>query len=66
MADPKPAPRPTAQYESDRIDFLTLLENQRTLLSEQLDYFRVLGDLADARADLERAIGIDLDLAYRQ
>ncbi len=47
-------------YESDRIDFLTLLENQRTLLAEQLDYFRVLADLAEARADLERAVGIDL------
>ena len=41
-------------YASDRIDFLTLLENQRTLLAEQLDYFRVLADLAEARADLER------------
>jgi outer membrane protein TolC len=47
-------------YESDRLDFLTLLENQRTLLAEQLDYFRVLADLAEARADLERAVGIDL------
>jgi outer membrane protein TolC len=47
-------------YETDRSDFLTLLENQRTLLAEQLDYFRVLADLAEARADLERAIGIDL------
>lgn len=50
-------------YESDRTDFLTLLENQRTLLAEQLDYFRVLADLAEARADLERAIGIDLGSA---
>lgn len=46
-------------YESDRIDFLTLLENQRTLLAEQIDYFRVLADLAEAQADLERAIGVD-------
>ena len=45
---------------SDRVDFLTLLENQRTLLDEQLDYVRVLGDLAEARADLERAVGVDL------
>jgi len=46
-------------YESDRIDFLTLLENQRTLLNEQLDYARALGDFVEARADLERAVGVD-------
>jgi len=46
-------------YENDRIDFLTLLENQRTLLNEQLDYARALGDFVEARADLERAVGVD-------
>jgi outer membrane protein, heavy metal efflux system len=48
-------------YETDRVDFLTVLENQRMLLNEQLDYIRVIGDLTDARADLERAVGVDLD-----
>jgi outer membrane protein, heavy metal efflux system len=50
-------------YASDRTDVLTLLENQRTLLAEQLDYFRVLADLAEARADLDGAVGIDLGSA---
>jgi outer membrane protein, heavy metal efflux system len=47
-------------YESDRGDFLAMIEGQRTLLAAQLDYWRVLGDLAEARADLERAVGVDL------
>jgi cobalt-zinc-cadmium efflux system outer membrane protein len=46
-------------YVTDRVDFLTLLENQRTLLNEQLDYARALGDFVEARADLERAVGVD-------
>jgi cobalt-zinc-cadmium efflux system outer membrane protein len=53
-------------YESDRGDFLTLIEGQRTLLAVQLDYWRVLGDLAEARADLERAVGVDLPLSGRE
>jgi outer membrane protein TolC len=52
-------------YETDRVDFLTLLENQRTLLDEQLDYVRALADLTDARTDLERAVGVDLTPASR-
>ena len=49
-------------YESDRGDFLALIETQRTLLAVQLDYWRVLGDLGEARADLERAVGVDIPL----
>jgi outer membrane protein TolC len=48
-------------YESDRLDFLTVLENQRMLLTERLNYVRALADLAEARADLERAIGMSLE-----
>lgn len=47
-------------YESDRLDFLTVLENQRMLLTEQLGYVRAIADLAEARADLERATGASL------
>ena len=47
-------------YEADRVDFLTVLENARALVDEQLDYIHAMADLADARADLERAVGIDL------
>ncbi len=31
-------------YEADRVDLLALIENERTLLDSQLDYFRALGD----------------------
>jgi outer membrane protein TolC len=48
-------------YESDRLDFLTVLENQRMLLTEQLNYLRAMADLAEARADLVRATGARLD-----
>lgn len=47
-------------YQSDRVAFLALIENQRTLLDAQLRYDRALSDLAQARADLERAIGAEL------
>ena len=46
-------------YETDRVDMLTLLDHERTLLDEQLAYFQALGELAAARADLERAVGVD-------
>ena len=47
-------------YQTDRVDFLALIENQRTLLDAELDYFRALSDRAQALADLERAIGTEL------
>jgi cobalt-zinc-cadmium efflux system outer membrane protein len=49
-----------AGYETDRLDLLTLLENQRALVMEQLEYIRGLGELAEARVDLERAVGVDI------
>lgn len=49
-------------YQADRLDFLALLDNQRTLLDSQLSYYRALSDLAQARADLERAVGAELTL----
>jgi cobalt-zinc-cadmium efflux system outer membrane protein len=52
-------------YQSDRADFLDLIDNQRVLLGAQLDYWRALADLAQARADLERAMGADLDTTTR-
>jgi outer membrane protein TolC len=47
-------------YQTDRVDFQTLIDNERALLDAQLDYYRALSDLAMARADLERAVGADL------
>ena len=49
-----------AAYQTDRGDFLTLIDNQRVLLDVQRAYYRALSDLAQARADLERAVGADL------
>ena len=50
-------------YQADRGDFLTLIDNQRVLLDAQLAYHRALNDLEQARADLERAVGCDLQPA---
>jgi outer membrane protein, heavy metal efflux system len=47
-------------YQSDRIDFQTVLDNQRMLLDTQMDYYKALGDFEQAVADLERAAGTDL------
>jgi len=47
-------------YQTDRLDFLALLDNERTLLNAQLDYYRTLSDFDQALADLERAVGTDL------
>jgi outer membrane protein TolC len=47
-------------YQTDRVDFLALVENQRTLLDAELGYFREISDRALAVADLERAMGTEL------
>ena len=47
-------------YQNDRVEFLALLENERTLLSAQLDYYRALSDVDQALADLERAVGAEI------
>ena len=47
-------------YQTDRVDFQALIDNERVLLDAQLDYFRALSDFTQALADLERAIGTDL------
>ena len=47
-------------YESNRGDFLALIDSQRSVLDAQLGYYRAVSDLAQARADLERAVGEDL------
>jgi len=47
-------------YQTDRVDFQALIDNQRVLLDVNLDYFRALSDFMQALADLERAVGTDL------
>lgn len=50
-------------YQTDRVDFLALIDNQRVLLAAQLAYVRALSDIEQAMADLERAVGADLPTA---
>ena len=47
-------------YQTDRVDFQALIDNERVLLDVNLDYFRALSDFTQALADLERAVGADL------
>lgn len=49
-----------AAYQTDRVDFLALLDNQRVLLDAQLSYYRALSDLEQALADLERTVGREI------
>ncbi|MBI3047362.1 MAG: TolC family protein [Acidobacteria bacterium] len=47
-------------YQTDRVDFLALIDNQRVLLDAQLAYYEAVSDLEQAIADLERAVGTEL------
>lgn len=47
-------------YQTDRVDFLAIIDNQRVLLDVQLGYYEALSDLEQALSDLERAVGTDL------
>ena len=44
-------------YQTDRVDFLSVIDNQRAFLDAQLNYYRALSDRELALADLSRAIG---------
>jgi cobalt-zinc-cadmium efflux system outer membrane protein len=44
-------------YQVDKIDFLTLLNNQMTLYNYQVEYYRVLTDFQKSLADLEVILG---------
>lgn len=47
-------------YQSDQVDILGILDNERMLLSSQLEYVKALGAFHQAVADLERATGTDI------
>ena len=47
-------------YQTDRVDFLALIDNERVRLDARLDYYRALSDLEQALAELERAVGTDI------
>jgi cobalt-zinc-cadmium efflux system outer membrane protein len=44
-------------YQTNRVDLLALIDNQRVLLDAELNYFRALSDRELALADLLRAVG---------
>lgn len=50
-------------YQTDRVDFLALIDNQRALLDAQLNYYGALSDREIALADLARAVGTELPVA---
>jgi outer membrane protein TolC len=47
-------------YQTDRVDFLAIIDNERVRLDAQLDYYRALSDLEQALADLERTVGTEI------
>lgn len=49
-----------AGYETNKVDFLTLIDAQRLLKDFQLEYYRALVDYEQSLADLERSVGTDL------
>src|SRR4030065_61173 len=50
----------TQSYQTEKVDFLTLLESERTLKDIQLGYYQALVDYQEAFANLEQAVGVDL------
>ncbi|MDO8525425.1 MAG: TolC family protein [Candidatus Omnitrophota bacterium] len=48
-------------YESDKADFLTLLDSRRMLVDFKLKHYNAILELKLALADLERTIGADVD-----
>lgn len=47
-------------YQADKIDFLDLLDSQRSLLEFQMEYFESQANLEISLADLERSVGMEL------
>ena len=47
-------------YETDQVDFLTLIDSQRILLNSKLLYIRALADFEQNLANMERAVGVQL------
>jgi outer membrane protein, heavy metal efflux system len=47
-------------YQSDRTDFLNLLDSQNTTLDVELDYIKAVSELETQVAELERAVGARL------
>ncbi len=50
-----------AGYQTDKVDFLTLLTNQLNLFNFELDYYRVLMDHHKGAAEIEALTGTELE-----
>jgi outer membrane protein TolC len=49
-----------AAYETNKVDFLMLIDSQRTLRDMKLAYYQALADFGARLAELERVVGVDL------
>lgn len=49
-----------AGYQTDKVDFLTLITNQINLFNFELDYYRVLSEYYKSLANLEAATGTEI------
>ena len=50
----------TQSYQTEKVDFLTLLDSERSLKDIELGYYLALVDYQEAFANLELAVGVDL------
>jgi outer membrane protein TolC len=50
-------------YQASRVDFMSLIDTQRSLLDAELSYYRALNDREVALADLSRAVGMEIPSA---
>ncbi|MGR3296122.1 MAG: TolC family protein [Candidatus Bathyanammoxibius sp.] len=49
-----------AEYKTGKIDFLTLIDSERTMLDAQLEYYKATTAFETNLAELERAVGVPL------
>ena len=47
-------------YKGGKVDFLSVLDNQRELIAAQINYYSFLGEYEQALADLESSVGLVL------
>lgn len=49
-----------AGYKGGKVDFLSVLDNQRELIEAQINYYSALAEYEQSLADLERSVGLAL------
>lgn len=49
-----------AAYQTGQVNFMTLLDAQRTIRDTRMGYYKALVDYEQSLADLDRAVGVDL------